>query len=263
METLQIIKIGGNIIDVPEKLHRFLTCFSRLKGNKILVHGGGKVATDISKDLGVESKMVDGRRITDAETLKIITMVYAGLINKNIVAQLQARQCNAIGLTGADANLIPAKMRSTEVMDYGFVGDIQSEFIQTKNLKLFLNNHLVPVFAPLTHDQKGSLLNTNADTIASCLAVALATDFKVNLIYCFEKPGVLMDPEVEDSLIKKINIRDYPSLKDKGIVSKGMIPKMDNAFHALKKGVRKVLICHADALNENSEIEIQGTELTI
>ena len=263
METLQIVKIGGNIIDSPEKLKEFLMNFSRLKGLKILIHGGGKVATDLSKDLGIEAKMIEGRRITNAETLKVITMVYAGLINKNIVAQLQAIQCNAIGLTGADADLIPAKMRNPEPVDFGFAGDVLNELISKKILNLFLNNGLVPVFAPLTHDQKGSLLNTNADTIASSLAKALAKDYNVKLIYCFEKRGVLLDSEKEDSIIQKISIKDYPALKKKGIVSRGMIPKLDNAFSALVEGVDHVLVCHADALKENVTIEMQGTELTL
>ena len=263
METLQIVKIGGNIIDAPEKLQEFLLNFSRLKGLKILIHGGGKVATDLSKDLGIQAKMIEGRRVTNAETLKVITMVYAGLINKNIVAKLQALQCNAIGLTGADANLIPAKMRNSVPIDFGFAGDVLNEFISKKALHLFLKNDLVPVFAPLTHDQKGNLLNTNADTIASSLAKALAKDYHVKLIYCFEKRGVLLDPEKEDSLIQKISIEEYPALKNKGIVSRGMVPKLDNAFNALVEGVDRVLVCHADALKDNATIEMQGTELTL
>lgn len=262
MQSLSIIKIGGNIIDNPAKLEKFLADFSQLQGSKILVHGGGKVATQISASLGIEAKMVDGRRITDAETLKVVTMVYAGLINKNIVARLQAFNCNAIGLTGADGNIIPATKRKTAGIDYGFVGDIDSALVQTENLKLFLDNRITPVFAPVTHDGKGQLLNTNADTVASALAVSLAKHFETRLLYCFERKGVLQDINDEGSVIPEIASGDYPALKEKGIISEGMIPKIDNAFDAINKGVKSVFICHADELlNIINKGEKKGTEL--
>lgn len=248
METLYIVKIGGNVIDDENKLKLFLNDFSQIPGLKLLVHGGGKIATEISTALGVEPQLVDGRRITDAGSLKVVTMVYAGLINKNIVAQLQAVQCNAIGLTGADANLIPAKKREVAAIDYGFVGDIEAARINASGLQFFLNQGFTPIMAPITHDEQGNLLNTNADTIASTLAVALASLYQVSLIYCFEKKGVLRDVQDENSLIPEITPAKYQDLRQQGIIAQGMIPKMDNALQALERGVIAVHITHADDL---------------
>jgi acetylglutamate kinase len=245
MEKLYVIKIGGNVIDDDKTLHKFLKDLSSLKANKILVHGGGKVATEISKGLGIEAQMVDGRRITDAETLKIVTMVYGGLINKKVVSLLQSMGTNAIGLTGADANIILANKRPVKNgIDYGFVGDVEK--IDAAPLATFISSGLTPVVAPLTHDGQGNMLNTNADTVASTLAVALSKSFDVSLVYCFELKGVLQDIKDKDSVISSINTEKYGQLKHEGVIAKGMIPKMDNSFDAIKAGVKSVIICHAD-----------------
>lgn len=251
MSSIKIIKIGGNIIDNPQKLNQFLVDFSNIAGDKILIHGGGKIATELGETLGIKARMIEGKRVTDAETLKIVTMVYAGLINKNIVAKLQALQCNAIGLTGADANMIPASKRKDENIDWGFVGDIESSKLKTENLKVLLENGMVPVFCALTHDGEGNLLNTNADTIASSIASALAIAGKeVSLVYCFEKKGVLTDVNDDNSVIKQMNETQYHQLKMNGIVNKGMIPKLDNAFKSIEEGVKEVKICMAEDLND-------------
>lgn len=245
MQQLNIIKIGGNVIDDEKQLKLFIADFSKIKGKKILVHGGGKIATETGKKLGIEAKMLDGRRITDADTLKVVIMVYAGLINKNIVAQLQAKKCNAIGLTGADGNLIPAKRRKVKDIDYGFVGDIAHRQLPIANYQLLIDNNFTPVFCALTHDGKGNLLNTNADTIASVLSVGLSKYYNVNLVYCFEKTGVLRDINNDGSLIENISSREYLKLKKENIISGGMIPKLDNSFDAISKGVKYVYICQA------------------
>jgi acetylglutamate kinase len=245
---LRVIKIGGNVIDDEVKLSLFLKTFASVKGKKILVHGGGKLATRLAEQMGVQQQMVDGRRITDAETLKIVTMVYAGYINKNIVAQLQAFSCNAIGVTGADGNIIAAHKRVSAERDYGFVGDVDnvnSTFIQN-----ILEQDVSVVFAPITHDNKGQLLNTNADTIAQEVAKALSKLYDVELIYTFEKKGVLQDVNDADSLIKRLDPTSYQRYRDKGVINAGMIPKLDNAFAALDAGVKKVVIGSSDELNE-------------
>ena len=242
---LNIIKIGGNVIDNEQLLHQFTSDFASIEGLKILVHGGGKMASELSAKMGIEPKMVDGRRITDAATLDIVTMVYAGLINKKVVALLQSKSCNAIGLSGADGNILPAYKRAIGQIDYGFVGDIDTESLKSDALKGLLKQGLVPIVAPITHDGKGQLLNTNADTIASALAVVLSKDFTVNLIYCFERDGVMRDLDNPGSLIPNINQKEYLSLKEEGIINKGMIPKMDNSFKAINKGVNSVWIGHA------------------
>ena len=244
---LSVIKIGGNIIDDSVKLKSFLEQFAAVDEPKILVHGGGKIATDIGRQLGVEPKYVDGRRITDAATLQIVTMVYSGL-NKQITAQLQAMGCNAIGLTGADASIIPAKKRPVKDVDYGYVGDVDNKDINTTILKVMLDSGLTPVLAPLTHDRKGNMLNTNADTIAQEIAKALSGLFTMQLIYCFEKKGVLADAANEDSVIPKITAIEFDSLKTQGIISSGMIPKLENALAAIASGVERVVIGHADDL---------------
>lgn len=245
---LTVIKIGGNIIDDDGRLHAFLEEFARLDGRKILVHGGGKVASEIGRKLGVEPVYSDGRRVTDGQTLGIVTMVYGGLINKKIVATLQSFKCNAIGLTGADGNIIPAVKRPVKTIDYGFVGDVNRERVNMEILNAILNAGLVPVFAPLTHDEQGTMLNTNADTIAQEVAKALSKDWDVQLIYCFEKRGVLMDATNDDSVIADVTAADFKELKEKAIISAGMIPKLENAFEAINGGVKKVIIGHAQEL---------------
>src|SRR5690606_36235959 len=202
----------------------------------------------MSEQLGIAPNMVEGRRVTDAETLKVVTMVYGGLVNKNIVARLQTFNCNAIGMTGVDANIITAKKRTSGKVDYGLVGDVIQEKLNGKMLASFLENGLVPVFAPITHDGNGQLFNTNADTIASALAVSLAAFFKVQLVYCFEKRGVLSDPEDDSSVIQEINAHKYKELVEDGTVSEGMLPKLENAFSALNKGVSSVIICSSENL---------------
>ena len=243
---LSIIKIGGNIIDDESKLAGFLDAFADVKGKKILVHGGGKLATKLAEGLGIHQQLVDGRRITDAETLKIVTMVYAGTINKNIVAQLQARGCDAIGLTGADGNAILAHKRAHPTIDYGYVGDVDA--VNTSLLTSLLLLDKTPIFAPITHDGNGQLLNTNADTIAQELARGLSTTFAVSLVYSFEKSGVLMNAEDDKSIISRINPSYYQELKDQQVIFAGMIPKLDNAFAALRSGVEKVIIGRAEEL---------------
>jgi acetylglutamate kinase len=248
MANLYIIKIGGNIIDEEEKLSSFLKSFAELSDQKILIHGGGKVATKLATDLKIPQQLVNGRRITDAETLKIVTMVYAGLINKNIIAKLQQNGCNAVGITGVDANLIEAHKRTGQQIDYGFAGDIDS--INTEFLQVLLSKQYVPVIAPITHDKKGQLLNTNADTIAQEIAKSLSSLYETHLIYSFEKAGVLKNIEDEQSVIKRITLNEYIQLKEGNIINGGMIPKLDNAFAALAKGVRSVRIGKAEKIQE-------------
>ena len=240
METLKVIKIGGNIIDDEAALQSFLVQFSKLKSLKILVHGGGKLATQLSKQMEVDVKMIDGRRITDQQTLDIITMVYAGKINKMIVAKLQSQNCNSIGFTGADGNTIVSIKRPVKTVDYGFVGDVLK--VNTKAIELLLQNDMTPVFCALTHDENGQLLNTNADTIASELAIGLSKKFKTELYYCFEKNGVLRNVSQVDSVIEHINQTIYQSLITDGIISDGMLPKLNNCFHAIDHHVQKVCI---------------------
>lgn len=248
MDTLYVIKIGGNIIDEEAKLSAFLKSFAAIKGKKILVHGGGKLATRIAEGMSIPQQMVDGRRITDAETLKIVTMVYAGYINKNIVAQLQVAGANAFGLSGADGNAIQAHKRTHASIDYGFAGDIDA--VNTQLLTSLLEQDVALVMAPITHDKKGQLLNTNADTIAQELAKALSPSYQVQLIYSFEKSGVLANAEDDNSLIRRINPSSYEQLKKDGVVFAGMIPKLDNAFAALASGVKKVIIGKAENLQQ-------------
>ena len=262
MDSLNIIKIGGNVIDNSENLYHFLKDFKDLPGYKILVHGGGKIATQVSDSLGIESRLVDGRRITDVETLRVVTMVYGGLVNKNVVAQLQRFGTNAIGLTGADGNLIKAKKRPVKTIDYGFVGDIYNESVNTEGINNLLKAGFTPVFCALTHDGDGQLLNTNADTIASALAVAMAGVFNTTLIYCFEKKGVLMDIDDEESVIREIDPARYEELKIKQIIHSGMLPKLDNAFTAIACGVKAVVIGRSDDLGNITENKPFGTRLS-
>lgn len=240
METLKIIKVGGNIIDNEAALEKFLSQFSTLKGPKLLVHGGGKLASKMAKDMNVAVNMVDGRRVTDADTLDIITMVYAGKINKNIVAKLQANNCNAVGFSGADGNTIVSIKRPVKKIDYGFVGDVKK--VNIKVLDVLLKNNITPVFCAITHDKNGQLLNTNADTIASELAIGLSKLYRVELFYCFEKNGVLMSVEDDNSVIEHMDYGTYEMLKHQGTFHDGMLPKLDNSFHAIEAGVSRVFI---------------------
>ncbi len=260
MQKLTIIKIGGNVIDNSENLHHFLNDFTKLEGPKILIHGGGKIATEMSKSLGIEAQMVDGRRITDIETLRVVTMVYAGLINKNIVAQLQAKGSNAIGLTGADGNIIKATKRPVKDIDYGFVGDLDETSVSVKDLSSLLNGGFVPVLCAITHDGETQLLNTNADTIASAVAVAMSSAYETHLVYCFEKKGVLKDVNDDNTVVREIKSVDFEPLKADGTVAGGMIPKLQNAFEAINKGVTSVYIGKADELLE-IESGLFGTKL--
>lgn len=240
MEKLKIVKIGGNIIDDETQLTSFLKDFAALKGPKILVHGGGKLATRLAEKMNVPVQMIEGRRITDSETLDIITMVYAGKINKNIVAQLQSFECNSVGFTGADGNTIVAKKRPVKQIDYGFVGDVVK--VELNVIKILLINNLTISFCAISHDKNGQLLNTNADTIASELAIALSQEFDVELYYCFEKKGVLKNVKDDTSVIEHINKSTYQQLKNDGVIYEGMIPKLDNCFYALENNVTKICI---------------------
>ena len=262
---LTLVKVGGAIVENADSLSSLLDKFAGIEGHKVLVHGGGRSATRIAERLGLPQQMVAGRRVTDADTLRVVTMVYAGLVNKNIVAQLQARGINALGLTGADMNVISSHRRppkqvrmddgSIETVDYGFVGDIDQ--VNADLLADLIAKGVVPVMCPIGHDAQGNLLNTNADTIAAEVAKALARNFEVTLVYCFEKRGVLRDADDDDSVIPCITQADFPALVEQGIVSGGMLPKLENAFDAIRAGVHEVVITRADALDHPSE----GTRL--
>lgn len=247
-DRLTIVKIGGKVIDEPENLSAILKDFSDLSGLKILVHGGGKKASQLLEQLNIPVKIVNGRRITDGPSLEIVQMVYAGLINKNIVAALQANNCQAIGLSGADGNVILAYKRSVTEIDYGFVGDVEK--VNEESVIKILKNGFIPVFCALTHDGKGQMLNTNADTIASELGCALSSRYNVDIIYCFEMQGVLQDINNPKSTIAHINREKYATLRADNIISDGMIPKIDNAFAALGKGVQNVFIKHYSAISQ-------------
>jgi acetylglutamate kinase len=247
-QALHIVKIGGNIIDAPEALASFLANFASIQGPKLLVHGGGKIATSMAANLGIESQMIDGRRVTNAESLRIVTMVYAGWINKTLVASLQALQCNALGVSGPDGGFVVSKKRNPIPIDYGYVGDI--ERVNAAGLAGLISSGFSPIFAPITADLSGQLLNTNADTMAQALAIALSEYFEVTLTYCFEKKGVLKDPNNEDSVISQINQANFAQLKADGIVSAGMIPKLENALKAIAEGVKAVRLCHADFVSQ-------------
>ena len=257
-KPLTILKIGGNIINDPALLAKILKDFSNLKEQKILVHGGGKRASALMRQMGIEPKLVEGRRITDAQTLEIVTMVYAGLINKKIVADLQVINCNAIGLTGADLNAIQSHKRVVKEIDYGFVGDIDA--INGSGISGLIEANFTPVFCAITHDKQGQLLNTNADSIAANLAVGMSAFYEVTLILCFEKDGVLMYPENDNSVIPSINFREFQEYKQSGIISAGMIPKMEGAFFALQNGVKKVVIAGTKVLEISSQ---KGTHLCL
>lgn len=243
MDKLTLIKVGGKIVEEPASLKQMLSDFAKIDGYKILVHGGGRSATRLAERLGVETKMVEGRRITDAETLKVVTMVYAGWVNKSIVAELQSMGVNAMGMCGADAGVILSHRRAAAGIDYGFVGDVDK--VNGRMLSEIINGGTVPVIAPITHDGKGSLLNTNADTIAGEVAKGVAGYFDVTLVYCFEKPGVLANEEDDTSVIPEIDRSIFARYKEAGIITGGMIPKLQSAFDALEKGVGQVVIKQA------------------
>jgi len=243
---VKVIKIGGNIIDNPEKLAQFLNQLAQLKESFVLIHGGGKIATEMSKSMGIEAQMINGRRVTDEATLKIVTMVYAGWINKSIVAKLQAKGVNALGLTGPDGQIVLSKKRNPEPINYGWVGDIIK--VDGEKLKNLIDLQFAPIVAPITANADGDLLNTNADTMAQAIAISLSDYFEVDLTYCFEKSGVLMDAADEQSVIPAINETYFEELKTRGIVNEGMIPKLENALKAVNCGVEVVRILHADQL---------------
>lgn len=255
---LTLIKVGGAIVENADSLGLLLDKFARIEGHKVLVHGGGRSATRIAEQLGLPQQMIAGRRVTDAETLRVVTMVYAGLVNKEIVAGLQARGINALGLTGADMNVIRSHRRapknvrmadgSMQLVDYGFVGDIDK--VDASLLSGLIRQGVVPVICPIGHDTKGSLLNTNADTIAAEVAKALADVFDVTLVFCFEKRGVLRDADDDNSVISTITQAEFPALVEQGIVSGGMLPKLENAFDAIRAGVHEVIITRADAIDD-------------
>ncbi len=249
---INVVKIGGNIIDNPEKLGSFLKDFATLEGPKVLIHGGGKEATRLSTAMGIETRMIDGRRVTDRDTLDVVTMVYAGLINKRIVSLLQSDGCNAIGLTGADANAIPATRRNPEPIDYGYVGDIDPQRINVAFVNSLLKDDIVPVFCAICHDSEGGLLNCNADSVGASVALALSQTDEVRLSYCFEMPGVMADINDPSSLIPFIRPEDFDSLLEEGIIAGGMIPKIRNAINSVERGVREVRICRADNLRSET-----------
>jgi acetylglutamate kinase len=249
---ITVVKIGGNVIDKPDDLTAFLHKFANVTGHKILVHGGGKIATQLAVKLNIPTTMIEGRRVTDEQTIDVVTMVYAGLINKSITAKLQSIGCDAIGLSGVDAGIITAVRRSPVPIDFGFVGDIPDDGVAADKLMSFINTGLVPIFCSIVADRRGVLLNCNADTIAQTLATALAAiNMDVKLIYCFDKQGLLADINDEQSVIPLINPANCEKLKREGTVSTGMIPKIDNAFRALAAGVKEVVIkSHLDLNNE-------------
>ena len=254
MDKLTLIKVGGGVVEEPESLHELLSLFSQIPGNKVLVHGGGRSATRMAAQLGIETQMVNGRRIPDLEMLKVVTMVYGGLVNKNVVAGLQALGVNALGLTGADMNVMLSEKRPVKDVDYGYVGDVKQ--VQGDSLAALIERGIVPVLAPLTHDGKGHILNTNADTIAGEAAKALARYFDVTLVFCFEKNGVLRDPDDNNSVIPQMNEADFRNYVAQGVVQGGMIPKLENAFQAIAAGVKEVVITKASHLGQNAGTHI-------
>lgn len=261
MEKLTIIKVGGKIVEEADSLKQLLKDFSQIEGYKLLVHGGGRSATKLAERLGIESHMVNGRRITDEETLKVVTMVYGGLVNKNIVAGLQAQGVNALGLTGADMNLIRSEKRPVKDVDYGFVGDVKE--VNVDFLVSLISQGVVPVLAPLTHDKEGHMLNTNADTIAGETAKALAKSFDVSLVYCFEKRGVLMDENDDNSVIPRLSKSDFERLVKEKIIQGGMIPKLENSFASIEAGVKEVVITSASEIANSSGTFILSDNMSL
>lgn len=253
---IKVVKIGGNVIDNEAALERFVADFAAMEGPKILVHGGGKLATRLAEKLEIPTTMIDGRRVTDRDTLDVVTMVYAGLVNKHVVALLQAAGCNAIGLSGADANVVKATRRAATPIDFGFVGDIAVEGVDADFILSLTERGVVPVFCSIMHDGNGTLLNCNADSVASAVAVAVAQKADTELVFCFEKAGVMADIDDPNSVIAQIRPQSYKELLADGVVNKGMIPKIDGAFRALECGVKVVTIKHSAQLNEDSGTKI-------
>jgi acetylglutamate kinase len=253
---IKVVKIGGNVIDNEAALERFVADFAAIEGQKVLVHGGGKLATRLAEKLEIPTTMIDGRRVTDSQTLDVVTMVYAGLVNKKVVAMLQAAGCNAIGLSGADANVIKATRRAAKPIDFGFVGDISVEGVDADFILSLTARGVVPVFCSIMHDGAGTLLNCNADSVASAVAVALAQKAETELVFCFEKAGVMIDIDNPDSVIAEIRPQSYKTLLADGVVNKGMIPKIDGAFRALECGVKVVTIKHSADLCKDSGTKI-------
>lgn len=263
-KELSLIKIGGNVLDEPAALDAFLRSFAALPGGKILVHGGGKIASSLGARLGLEPRYVQGRRITDDATLDLVTMVYGGLLNRQLCARLQALGCNALGLTGADGNLLKAQKRPAGAVDYGWVGDVVPGQVNTAALQHWLEQGLTPVLAPLTHDGNGHLLNTNADTIASVVAQALTATCTVRLVYCFEKNGVLEDPDNDRSVLPVLTLAHYRRLQADAAVRDGILPKLDNAFAAAAGGVSMVVVGSAGDLHDNLQAgTLRGTKITL
>lgn len=252
IKNINVVKIGGNVIDDPTALADFVEIFSSLEGPKILVHGGGKEATRLSKDMGIETIMIEGRRVTDRATLDIVTMTYAGLINKRIVAMLQAAGCNALGFSGADGNIIKASRRPANPIDYGFVGDIDPKDVNDTLIRILLEDGITPVVCAICHDGNGTLLNCNADSVASAVALGASRIAPTVLTYCFEKAGVLADVNDEESVIPLITKDNFHTLKENGTIAKGMIPKLTNALDSASKGVTEVRICKAENLLTDS-----------
>lgn len=249
---IKVVKIGGNVIDSEEALSSFVSDFASIEGPKVLVHGGGKLATRLAERLDIPTTMIDGRRVTDSDTLDVVTMVYAGLVNKRIVAMLQSLGCNAIGLSGADGGAVRATRRAANPIDFGFVGDISVEGVDAAFIRNLTEQGIVPVFCSIMHDGKGQLLNCNADSVASAVAVGLATECDTELLFCFEKRGVMRDIDDDTSVIANINREGYKALLAEGVVNKGMIPKIDGAFRALECGVKVVTIKHSAELADSS-----------
>lgn len=264
METLQIFKIGGNLMNDVELLNKFIGQWCLLPHKKILIHGGGKLLNELAEKLNLPQEMINGRRITNAETLKLTTMVYAGYLNKKIVAKIQSQGNTALGLSGADMNCISAHKRPLNDIDYGFVGDITTQNINVNIIEKLLQQSIIPVFSSITHNNQGQLFNTNADTIASTLACALASNFRVELIFCFDHKGVLKNIDNQDDIIPIITENDFQTLKKDNIVSKGMLPKLENAFKALKAGVHKVVLIHYQDIGSfQHQDRFCGTQLIV
>ena len=258
MEKLTIIKVGGKVVENTSSLQKLLVNFSSIDGLKILVHGGGNIATELANKMGLEVQMVNGRRITDAKMLDLVVMVYGGMVNKKVVAGLQALECNAVGLTGADLNIIRAIRRPVKEIDFGFVGDIVK--VNAEALKKLLSNGFVPVIAPLTHDKQGQIFNTNADDITNAVARSLVSYYDVRLIFCFDKKGVLSDVNDENSLIPKLTKSEFNTLLNKKVINSGMVPKLENGFDSLESGVKQVFVTDVNGIDQDNP---NGTELIL
>lgn len=261
MKTINIVKIGGRVIDNQDERDKFLAKLACSTEDVILVHGGGKVANQVLSDMGIEPKMVNGRRITDEQTLKVVTMVYTGLINKSIVAKLNSLNKKSVGISGVDGVLLDAVKRPVKDIDYGFAGDITDQSVNPEVLKALVESNFMPVIATIAADKNAQLLNINADTVASTIAQGLAKEYNVNLIFCFEKKGVLSDANNEDSVISNINFEEFEKLKAEGVITEGMIPKLENAFNTINKGVKKVIIGNSNQIDNLLKGGLAGTTI--